>query len=73
MRLAPQLQDIASNNWWGPKNDGNDDDAWEAASKELRALLAVARAVQRQANVGNNWPKVLRALERLRRLSVETP
>ncbi len=37
--------------------------------REIRALLAVARAAQRQADHGNNWPRVLRALDRLDRMA----
>lgn len=41
----------------------------ERARAQLRALLAVARQAQKQADHGNNWPAVLRALARLSRVS----
>jgi hypothetical protein len=84
MKFVPRLRNIASNNWWGPTNDDNSDDAWEAASRELRALLAVARALSKCLGEGEEgetdwvaglkeWKSLVNAHNRLVRLSKETP
>jgi hypothetical protein len=41
------------------------------ARAELRALKRVASAAKRQADHGNHWPAVLRALSRLEHLGAD--